>query len=110
MGILDAIGHLNKVPFEDTMIPDLGTMLWFQADFQVEADDDAYAFFAQQIYTQQPSPEGSDGYVPVPTNTAAQLVLELELRNFLQSSRDVYEYLSNLADEAGLRHWLHVAR
>ncbi|MEH6725026.1 MAG: hypothetical protein V7703_02630 [Hyphomicrobiales bacterium] len=109
MGILDAIGHLNKVPFEDMMIPDLGTVLWFQADFQVEAEDGAYAFFSQQIYTQQTSPEGADGYFPVPTNTAGQLILELELRNFVQSSELVYQQLSNLADEAGLKHWLDVA-
>lgn len=109
MGMPDAIGHLDRVSFEDTMIPDLGTMLWFQADIQVEAEDGSYAFFAQRIYTQQISPDGSEGYFLVPTNTAAQIILELELRSFLQSSEPVYQRLSELADNAGLAHWLHVA-
>jgi hypothetical protein len=109
MGILDAIGHLEQVPFEDMMIPDLGTVLWFRADFQVEADNGVYAFIVQKIYTQQPSPDGPDGYFPAPANTAAQIILERELRNFLQSSEEIYEQLSSLADAAGLDHWLHVA-
>lgn len=109
MGMLDAIGQLERVSFEDTMIPDLGTMLWFQADFSVEADDGSYAFFVQQIYTQQASPEGTEGYFTIPTNTAAQIVLELELYSFLQSSELVHEQLCELADEAGFKHWLHVA-
>lgn len=109
MGMPDAIGHLDRVSFEDTMIPDIGTMLWFEADFSVEADNGSYAFFVQQIYTQQVSPEGHEGYFPVPADTAAQIVLELELRSFLQSSERVQEQLCEMADAAGLEHWLHVA-
>lgn len=109
MGILDAIGHLERISFEDTMIPDLGTMLWFQADIQVEAEEGSYAFFAQQIYTQQTSPEGSEGYFPAPINTSAQIILELELRNFVENSEQVYKLLCQLADEAGFAQWLHVA-
>lgn len=109
MGKPDSIGYLDRVSFEDIMIPDLGTMLWFEADFSVEADNGSYAFFAQQIYTQQASPEGTEGYFPIPTNTAAQVFLELELRCFLQSSQKVQEQLCELADGAGLEHWLHVA-
>lgn len=109
MGLLDAIGHLDRVSFEDTMVPDLGTMLWFEADFRVEADNGSYAFFVCQIYTQQASPEGDEGYFPAPTNTSAQIILELELRSFLEISQKVQEQLCELADAAGLRHWLHVA-
>lgn len=109
MGMLDAIGHLDRVPFEDTMIPDLGTMLWFEADFSVEADNGSYAFFVQKIYTQQVSPEGGDGYFLAPTNTSAQIILEQELRSYVQSSQRVQEQLCELADAAGLEHWLHVA-
>ena len=64
MNRLDAIGHLERVAFEDIMVPDLGTILWCEADFQVEADEDAYAFFVRQIYTQQSCPEGTDGFSP----------------------------------------------
>ncbi|WP_306257838.1 hypothetical protein [Pararhizobium sp. IMCC21322] len=109
MGMPDAIGHLDRVSFEDTMVPDLGTMLWFEADFSVEADSGSYAFFVQRIYTQQASPEGAEGYFPVPTNTAAQIILELELRSYLETNQGVRELLCELADGAGLEHWLHVA-
>tara|TARA_R110000868_G_scaffold177787_1_gene416831 strand:- start:639 stop:971 length:333 start_codon:yes stop_codon:yes gene_type:complete len=109
MNRLDAIGHLERVAFEDIMVPDLGTILWCEADFQVEADEDAYAFFVRQIYTQQSCPEGTDGFFPARTDTAAQIVLELELRNFLESEPAIRQQLCELADAAGMAHWLHVA-
>ncbi len=109
MGMLDAIGHLEKIPFEETLIPELGTILWFQADFQVEADDGSYAFTTLQIYTQQLSPEGFEGYFPALLHTALQSSLDLELRCFLQSDQAVHDRLSELADQAGMAYWLYTA-
>lgn len=109
MSILDAIGQLDRVPFQDVHVPDLGMVVWFQADIQVEKLDDSYHFEVLQIYTQHDGGEGDDSFKPALKNTATQVALEFELRTFLTSDPDINEQLCEAADREGLSHWIREA-
>lgn len=109
MSILDEIGHLNRVPFEDMYVPDVGSVIWFQADISVEKDGDGYHFVVQQIYTQHDAGEDNESFKPALKNTATQVAIEFELRTFLANDPHVYEQLCEAADREGLSHWLREA-
>lgn len=109
MSILDAIGALDRVTFEDVFVPDLGTIIWFEADIQVETDCCDYVFNVTKIYTQQIDGEGQEGFLPALTDSATQQAIELALRTYVESDKGVYEGLCEMADEQGLRNWLTVA-
>lgn len=104
MNILDAIGHLNRVAFEEVSVSGTGRIETFEADVQVEVDGDDYVFFASRIYTHQDGPDG-DGFYPARTETSVQQGVELALREYVQST-GAYKRLCELADDEGLRSYL----
>lgn len=109
MSILDAIGTLERVAFEEVYVPDLGTVIWFESDIQVETDCCDYVFLITKIYTQQIDGEGRESFLPALTETATQQAIELALRTYIDSDKGVYAGLCEMADEQGLRNWLTVA-
>ena len=95
---LDAIGSLERVSFEEVMVPDLGSIQTFEADIQVEADGDDYVFLASRIYTHQIDGEGEFDFLPAKTDTSVQLGIELAFREHVESNK-AYEFLCEQADE-----------
>lgn len=104
MNILDAIGHLNRIAFEEVSVDGTGRIETFEVDVQIEVDGDDYVFLASRIYTHQDSLDG-DGFYPAQTETSVQQAIELALREYVQS-KDAYERLCELADDEGLRCYL----
>lgn len=104
MNVLDAIGHFNRVAFEEVSVSGTGRIETFEVDVQVEVDCGDYVFLASRIYTHQDGPDG-DGFYPAQTETSVQQGVELALREYVQS-KDAYERLCELADDEGLRCYL----
>lgn len=102
--LLDAIGELERVDFEEVYIPDMGSFQTFEADVQVEADGCDYVFSALEIYTHQTGPDG-DGFFPAKMRTATQRRVVLALRLFIEGDAE-YDRLCELADAQGLQKFL----
>ena len=102
--LLDAIGNLQSVAFEEVYIPDMGSIQTFEADIQIEADDCDYVFRALRIYTHQPSKDG-DGFFTAKLDTSTQQRVVLALKSFVEGDAE-YERLCELADGEGLRAYL----
>lgn len=97
MSILDAIGHLDRIAFEEVSVSGTGRIETFEADVQIEADGEDYAFLASRIYTHQDGPDGDDFY-PAQTETSVQQGIELALREYVQSN-EAFEFLCGEADK-----------
>ncbi len=100
--LLDAIGNLQSVAFEEVYIPDMGSFQTFEADIQIEADGCDYVFSTLRIYTHQPGKDG-DGFFTAKLETATQQRIVLALKSFIENDRATYERLCELADAEGLR-------
>jgi hypothetical protein len=102
--LLDAIGSLSRVAFEEVYIPDMGSIQTFEADIQIEADGCDYVFRALRIYTHQTGKDG-DGFFTAKLDTSTQQRIALALKSFVEGDAQ-YERLCELADEEGLRAYL----
>lgn len=105
---LDAIGSLERVSFEEVMVPDLGSIQTFEADIQVEADCGDYIFRVVRVYTHQAGADG-DGFFSAQLNGRLQIDTALALRTFVETDPSQIARLEELADEAGLRQMLREA-
>ena len=97
-----AIGHLERVRFEEVSVDGTGRIETFEADIQVEADGDDYVFMPVQIYTHQNAPDG-DGFFPCMNDTGAQMCIEMALQYHVTNDTDANIYLAKMADDEGLR-------
>lgn len=104
-----AIGHLERVRFDEANVAGTGRIEAFEADIQVEADGDDYVFLASKIYTYQDGKDGVD-YYAAQMETAVQQGIELALREHVLNDEKAYEFLcGEVADTEIERNLLRAA-